>query len=55
MFLQNNFSHSTLKRVKCEKQILPSVGFENPRPPTFAARVLPLDHEGFTVKNQHRG
>ena len=24
----NNSSHSTLLRVKCEKQILPAVGFE---------------------------
>ena len=27
-FFQNNSSHFTLNRVKCEKQILPSVGFE---------------------------
>ena len=26
--LQNNSSHFTLNRVKCEKQILPSAGFE---------------------------
>ena len=29
LVLQNNFSHSTLlNRVNCEKQILPSMGFE---------------------------
>ena len=28
LVLQNNSSHSTLNRVKCEKQILPPVEFE---------------------------
>ena len=44
-------------RVKCENQILPSVGFEPTHGfPAFAASVLPLDHEGLTVENEkHRG
>ena len=35
---QNNSSHSTLNRVKCEKQILPLVGFE---PTTSCIRGKP--------------
>ena len=29
LVLQNNLTHSTLNRLKWEKQILPSVGFES--------------------------
>ena len=42
-------------RVKCENKFCPGLD-SNPRPPAFAASVLPLGHEGFTVENeQHRG
>ena len=53
--LQNNSSHSTLHRVKCEQQILPSMGFK-PTTPVFATSVLPLDRKGPTIEiEQHRG
>ena len=57
LVLPNNSSHFTLNRVKCEKQILPSVGFEptSPRPSPFAASILPLNHKGFTVVEKHQG
>ena len=43
LVFKNNFSHSTLNRVKCEKQIITSVRFEVTTP-AFAASVISLDH-----------
>ena len=54
LVLLSNSLHSTLKRVKYEKQILPSVGFE-PTTPAFVTSVLLLDHKGPTIEiEQHR-
>ena len=49
LVLPNNSSHSTLNRVKCNKQILLSGEFERTTP-VIATSVLPLEEI-----DQHRG
>ena len=51
LVLQHNSSHSTLIRVKCEKQILPSVGIE-PTTSCIHGKRFPAKPQGLHGRNK---
>ena len=54
LVFQNNASHLTLNKVKCEKQILSSVGFE-PSLSCVRYKRLTAKLQGPHGRKQHRG